>query len=177
MSHRTAGLSLALIVTLTLVALPARAGRGDDAERKSKNGRTAATVDGVDVVIEYGRPMVKERTIWGSLVPYGKVWRTGADEATTLTVSGAVTIEGEPLAAGTYSLFTIPSASTWTVIVNDVAEQWGAYDYDEAHDVLRVEVEPRAHEPVEELEIAVEGSEILIRWAELEVPVRIGVAP
>ncbi len=173
-SHR---LTLVLFLALGMAALPALAGRGDDTDRKSKNGRAEATVGEVEVVIEYGRPQVKGRAIWGGLVPYGKVWRTGADEATTLAVSGPVTLEGESLPAGTYSLFTVPGESSWTVVVNRTAEQWGAYDYDEAQDVLRVEVEPSSHEPVEEMEIVIEGSEILVRWAELEVPVRIEAAP
>jgi hypothetical protein len=79
--RQLAPLVLALLATL---ALPALAQRGDDANRKSKNGRLEATIGGVPVVIDYGRPQVRGREIWGALVPYGQVWRTGADEATTI---------------------------------------------------------------------------------------------
>jgi hypothetical protein len=116
----------ALTVTLSLVCLfaaPALAERGDDANRKSKNGRLDAPVDGVGVVVEYGRPQVRGREVWGALVPRGKVWRTGADEAATITFAAPVEVEGQPLAAGTYALFTIPGEERWTVIFNRQAEQ------------------------------------------------------
>lgn len=165
--------TLLIVTCLTLVAglVPALAQeRGDDADRKSKNGETNATIDGVDVRITYGRPQVRDRAVWGELVPYDEVWRTGADEATTITFSRDVLIEGEPLAAGTYSLFTIPSQGSWTVIFNEVAEQWGAYDYDASQDVLRVEVEPASGDHVEELTFSVEGSSVVLAWETLRVP-------
>lgn len=169
-----------LIVTcLTVVAglVPALAQeRGDDADRKSKNGETTATIDGVDVKITYGRPKVRGRTIWGDLVPYDAVWRAGADEATTITFSGDVTIEGQPLPAGTYSLFTIPTQETWTVIFNKVANQWGAYDYDDSQDALRVQVQPTTGDHVEELTYSVEGNAVVLAWEELRVPFEVGTS-
>lgn len=164
--------SLALVASL--LALPAAAERGDDSGRASKNGMTAGEVGGADVTLEYGRPKVKGRTIWGGLVPYGKVWRTGADEATTITFDQNVTVEGEALPAGTYALFTIPGEEEWTVIFNKTAKQWGAYKYDEAEDALRVTVSPREGEMVEEMEFAVEDGHVVLRWAELEVPFAVG---
>lgn len=151
--------------------------RGDDAERKSKNGETTATLGGVDVSITYGRPQVRGRTVWGDLVPYGAVWRTGADEATTITFSGDVTIEGQPLPAGTYALFTIPSQEAWTVVFNKVAEQWGAYDYDESQDALRVQVQPTTGDHVEELTFSVEESTVVIAWEKLRVPFKVEAGP
>lgn len=171
MRKRTAPTFL-IVTCLTVVAglAPALAQeRGDDDDRKSKNGETTATIDGVDVRITYGRPKVRGRTIWGELVPYDAVWRAGADEATTITFSGDVTIEGQPLPAGTYSLFTIPTQETWTVIFNKVANQWGAYDYDDSQDALRVQVQPTTGDHVEELTFSVEGSSVVLAWEALRV--------
>lgn len=175
MRNRTARAVLT-IACLTVVAgvMPALAQeRGDDADRKSKNGETTATIDGVDVRITYGRPQVRDRAIWGKLVPYDEVWRTGADEATTITFSSDVLIEGEPLSAGTYALFTVPSQESWTVIFNEVAEQWGGYDYEANQDVLRVEVEPTTGDHVEELTFSVEGNTVTLAWGTLRVPFRV----
>lgn len=172
--HLLLGLLCSLVcVALIAVTLPAAAERGDDSDRKSKNGKATGTIDGVSVTLEYGRPKVRDRQIWGGLVPYGKIWRTGANEATTITFDKPVEIEGKPLAAGTYALFTVPGESEWTVVLNSQAEQWGAYDYDDGKDVLRVEVEPRAHGHVEEMDFAIEGNEVVLMWAELAVPFQV----
>lgn len=167
----TLTLSLALVFSLAALAE-----RGDDTDRASKNGLTEGQIDGVDVVVEYGRPKVKGRDIWGGLVPYGKVWRTGADEATTIQLSADVEVEGEPLPAGRYGLFTIPGEEQWTVVFNRVADQWGAFGYDDTEDVLRVEVEPRTAEHVEEMEFVIDGPELVLRWEELAVPIAIFAA-
>jgi hypothetical protein len=166
----------ALALATVLAVLPAAAERGDDADRVSKNGKTTGTVDGVDVTLEYGRPNVKGREIWGGLVPYDRVWRTGADEATTITFSADVLVEGEALPAGTYALFTIPGEEAWTVIFNQTADQWGAFEYDEEKDALRVSVAPREHEMVETMDFAVEDGAVVLRWEELAVPFRIAAA-
>ena len=150
--------------------------RSDDSNRKSKNGKTEGTIDGVEVTLEYGRPNVGDRKIWGGLVPYGKVWRTGADEATTITFSADVTIEGEKLAAGTYGLFTLPGEDEWAVIFNKVAEQWGAFDYDAGQDELRVKAKPRAAEHVESMEFEIEGSSVVLRWEKLAVGFTVAAA-
>lgn len=100
------------------------------------------TVDGVKINIEYHSPNVKDRTVWGGLVPYDKVWRTGANDATTIEVSADAKIGKHKLPKGTYSLFTIPKkGDKWEVIINKVAEQWGAYDYDESKDMFRFDVQ------------------------------------
>jgi hypothetical protein len=164
---------LALLLAVLMIAGPAVAQRGDDADRVSKNGAASGTIDGVDVSLEYGRPNVNGRDIWGGLVPYGQVWRTGANEATTITFGSDVTVEGEALPAGTYSLFTIPGADEWTVIFNKTAAQWGAYDYDEGEDALRVTVTPREHEMTESMDFAVSDGEVVMMWAELAVPIAV----
>jgi Protein of unknown function (DUF2911) len=168
-------LATAATVALT-VALPTLAQRGDDAGRVSKNGRTEGTIGGVTVTVEYGRPNVKGRTIWGGLVPYGQVWRAGADEATTIAFDQSVTVEGKPLAAGTYGLFTIPGEKAWTVIFNKTAKQWGAFKYEAAQDALRVEVAPRPHGFTETLTFEIAGDEVVLSWDKLAVPFRLAAA-
>lgn len=97
--------------------------------------------DGVKIKIDYHSPKVKERIIWGGLEPYDKVWRTGADNATTIEVSEDVKIGKNKMPKGRYSLFTIPKkGDTWTVIFNKVPDQWGAYSYDEKQDLFRYDV-------------------------------------
>lgn len=167
---------LAAIVTVGLFSGSLEAQRGDDSNRLSKNGRTESEIEGVTVTIDYGRPSVKDRVIWGGLVPYERVWRTGADEATTITFSDDVTIGGETLAAGSYSLFTIPGEEAWTVIFNRVAQQWGAFNYDESQDALRVTATPQPTEFVETFEIGIEGPDVILRWAELAVPFTIAAS-
>ena len=88
-----------------------------------------ASAEGKDVKVTYGQPSKKGREIFGKLVPYGEVWRTGANEATEITFAKDVTVGGKPVKAGTYTLFTIPTENEWTVILNSQLKQWGAYDY------------------------------------------------
>jgi hypothetical protein len=168
--------AIVLALVLVMAALPTLAQRGDDAERASKNGVAAGNIDGVEVTVEYGRPNVKGREIWGALVPYGKVWRTGADEATTITVSKDVVVEGQTLPAGKYALFTIPGEEEWTVIFNKTAKQWGAFKYDSGQDALRVTVPAKKAEFVESMDIEVSGPQVVIRWEEVAVPFTIDPA-
>ena len=139
--------------------------------RKEMKGTIGAT----EITINYGSPSVKGRTIWGNLVPYDAVWRTGANEATTFQISEAVNIEGKTLPAGKYGLFTIPKREGWVIIFNKVADQWGAYDYDESKDVLRVEVSPSASDaPSETMDFIVEGDSVVLIWESLKVPFKVG---
>jgi hypothetical protein len=170
------GLAVMLTLGMTLLITPVWAQRGDDSKRLSKNGKTEATIDGVDVVVEFGRPSVKDRKVWGGLVPYERIWRTGADECTTITLSKDVTIEGETLPAGTYGLFTIPGEEEWTVVFNTVADQWGSFNYDESKDALRVQVVPRSADFVETLDFEIADSEVILRWEELAVPFSLAAA-
>ena len=143
-------------------------------ERKSPAKETTATVGDVDIMITYGAPSVKGRTIFGDLIAWGDVWRTGANEASTFEVSKNVTVEGEELPAGKYALFTIPGEDKWTIIFNSVADQWGAYDYDQSKDVLRVEVMPKnLDESVEQMKIGVKedggSGHVYLKWANTKV--------
>lgn len=148
--------------------------RADDAERKSKNGRLEAEVSGVPLIVQYGRPSVNGREVFGKLIAYGAVWRTGADEATTITFAKDATVAGKPVKAGTYALFTIPGEKTWTVILNSQAQQWGAYKYDEAKDVLRAEVSVESHEATEALTFADGDGAIYIQWDDIAVKIPVG---
>lgn len=100
------------------------------------------TIDENIIAVNYGSPKVKGRVIWGGLVPYGEVWRTGANEATTVEFTKDVFIEQQPLTKGVYSLFTIPSEKEWTIIFSTNSKQWGAFKYNEAEDALRVKINP-----------------------------------
>lgn len=134
-----------------------------------------------DVKIEYNRPSVKGRKIFGGLEPYDRVWRTGANTATKISFSTAVKANGAELPAGTYELFTIPGRSEWTVIFHKNMSQWGAYAYDEKNDVARVKVKPvELPTPVETLEIGLndlrdESATLNIAWDKVRVPVKLTV--
>ena len=148
--------------------------------RTSPNATVSQTVGVTEVRITYGRPSVNERTIFGDLVAYDEVWRTGANEATTVTFSSPVMVEGEPLSAGTYGLFTIPGESSWTIIFNEEPAQWGAYNYDESQDALRVDVEPQPSNATEMMTFSFRNvtdteAAIVMEWAEVEVPVDVSV--
>lgn len=95
------------------------------------------------ITLSYARPNVKGRQIFGAMEPYGTVWRTGANSATTINFTDAVKIDGKELPAGEYGLFTIPGKDEWTVIFNKGAKQWGSYEYKESDDVLRVKVKAK----------------------------------
>ena len=139
----------------------------DKSKRKSPPMEATGMIGDVEVNINYGAPSVRERTIFGELESWDKVWRTGANESTTFEVSKNVLIEGQELAAGKYSLFTIPSKEDkWTVIFNSVPDQWGAFNYDKNKDVLRVEVMAKTlDELVETMTFKVKEKEDGKGWA------------
>jgi Protein of unknown function (DUF2911) len=148
----------------------------------TKSGSPAAVAqtnqNGLTVKVNYCQPYKKGRIIFGSLVPYEKVWRTGANEATTIEFGQDVTIVGKPLKAGTYSLWSIPFEGGWQIIFNRETGQWGT-NYNQAEDVLRVMVTSRPHSPMlEQFTIsfapAAEGTDMLLAWDETEavVPIR-----
>lgn len=165
-----------LAVTVLALAGASWAERGDDANRKSKNGKTSGVIDGVQVEIEYGRPNVNDRRIWGGLVPWDQVWRTGADEATTISFDRDVLIDGESLPAGRYGFFTIPGMESWTLIFNGTPDQWGAFSYADAEDALRVRVRPATGEHVEALTFAIAGDDVVLRWEKTVVGFTVAAA-
>lgn len=134
--------NLSLLLVLSCFLTNALQAQEDKSKRPSPPASITQKVGEVTVTIDYSSPSVKGRTIWGALVPFNEVWRTGANEATTFAVDKDVTINGQKLAAGKYALFTIPTDGDWTVIFNKDANQWGAYGYKETADALRVKVTP-----------------------------------
>jgi hypothetical protein len=125
-------------------------------QRVSPHETVAASIGGKKITIEYGRPSVKGRKIFGELVPLGQVWRTGADEATILTTEGDLMLGSLHVPAGSYSLFTLPEAGKWTLIINKTAKQWGAFNYDAKQDLGRAEMKlDKASSPVEQLTISI----------------------
>jgi hypothetical protein len=120
------------------------------------------------VTIEYHRPAVRGRAIWGALVPYGETWRLGANEATTLTLTHAAKVAGKDVPAGTYALFAVPGKERWTLVLNRKAKQWGAYFTDPKEDLLRFEVSPVAAPHAEWMTFALEAVEpaaVRVSWA------------
>lgn len=143
----------------------------DKTDRPSPPVTAQAMVRGTLISIDYSAPAIKGRELWGVLVPYNKVWRTGANEATTLSVDKDVLIEGKLLKAGKYALFTIPGEHEWDVIINSVWDQWGAYNYDESADVLRFSTKALESDAFyETLTFSIdEGGRIVMNWGNLKV--------
>ncbi len=138
----------------------------------SPRDSVSGVVNGSTITINYGSPSVRGRQIWGKLVPYDAVWRTGANEATRFTTTKDITVEGKTLPAGTYGFFAIPGEKTWTIIFNSVANQWGAFKYDASKDVLRVTVTPKKSIMHESLVYKINGDGFELMWDELKVPVK-----
>ena len=149
--------------------------------RPSPKASVSQYVGVTEITIRYSSPGVKGRKIWGELVPYGEVWRTGANENTTITVSTPFTLAGRELPAGTYGLQTLPTAGDWTVILSKDADLWGAFDYKQENDALRFQVTPQATaESHERMEISFENTTdtattVTLRWEKLSVPFTITV--
>ncbi len=165
--QRWALVTVMLLATTCAVVPGLAQERGDDADRPSKNGIAEGTAGGAAVKITYGRPKIKGRDLWGGLVPYGTVWRAGANEATTITFSKDVTVGGKTVPAGTYALFLVPTAEDWTFVINKTANQWGAFNYDQGQDVVRVSVKPSSAESAEELTYSVSDDTVWLHWGEL----------
>src|ERR1041385_5257832 len=174
--------------------------------RPSQKASVMQRIGVTDVTITYSRPGVKGRKIWGDplpgqtaqgeatldnqntrpkdavIVPYGHVWRTGANEATQFVVTDDVLINGQKLAAGSYSLHTIPTKDEWTIVFNGTANQWGSFDYDPAKDTLRVKVKPEWMKDNQEwLEysfdpVTDDSAQVNIRWEKINVPFTVKVA-
>jgi hypothetical protein len=162
-------LILAIAVATTLFSY----GQDDKSKRPSPPAQAKEIIaNGATVTIDYGQPSVKGRTIGKDLEPMpGKVWRTGANEATTFEVSKPVKVEGKDLPAGKFALFTIANDGEWTIIFNKTANQWGAYSYKEADDVLRVKVKPKkATQFAEKMTFSVDKKGVVtLLWGDTKV--------
>ena len=159
-----------LLITLALLPQQSRL----DTPWPSPAASVSHTIGTTGLAIEYHRPGVKGRKIWGDLVPYGEVWRTGANEATTIKFDDPVKIDGKDVPAGTYAFFALPTKDKWTLILNKTAKQWGAYSYDAKQDQLRWDVTPKATEPTEWLTYTIdpltpESAAVHLRWEKLDV--------
>jgi hypothetical protein len=150
----------------------------------SPSATVTQTIATTDFTVKYSRPGVKDRVIWGELVPYDQVWRTGANEATTITTSAPVQIGEQTLEAGTYALFTVPSRDSWLVVFNSQAEQWGGFDHDESKDVLKINIKPTTAPHEEWMRFSFEnlsnlGGDLVLRWEKLSVaiPLKVDASP
>ncbi|WP_420574544.1 DUF2911 domain-containing protein [Kordia sp.] len=127
------------------------------------------------VKVLYGRPQKKGRSIFGNLVPYGKIWRTGANEATEVTFFQDVKLGEQEIKAGTYTLFTIPGKKSWTIIINSDTDVWGSYYYDQDKDVARLDVPVQNTDEVEYFSIAfkkeTDGTSMILAWDNISVAV------
>ena len=149
--------------------------------RLSPKALVEQTIGFTEVTIDYSRPGVKGRKIWGGLVPYNVVWRAGANEATKITFSTDVKIDGKKLKAGSYGFFAIPGQKTWILIFNKVANQWGAFEYNDVEDALRIEVTPMQNNCWQEwLAYTINKSSdnkaiVMLEWEKLKVPFNVEV--
>jgi tetratricopeptide (TPR) repeat protein len=151
-----------------------------DLPRDSQHAKVLQRVGITDITINYHRPLVKGRKVWGGLVPYGQVWRAGANENTTIEFSDPVNVEGKPLAKGIYGLHMLPTENEWTIIFSKTAAAWGSFTYNQAEDALRVTVKPRSAEMKEALAYEVDdvtptSAIFTLRWEKLAVPFKVEV--
>jgi Protein of unknown function (DUF2911) len=146
----------------------------------SPHARATERVGITDITIDYHRPMTRGRKIFGGLVPYGKVWRAGADQNTTIEFTDPVTINGQPLAKGIYGVHMIPGENSWVIIFSKNSTSWGSFTYDQTEDALRVNVAPQAAENQDALSYAfsdprADSAVVTMRWERIAVPFTVGV--
>ena len=163
---------------LMFSVLAAAQGQTDKSKRPSPPGTATATLNGKKITVDYSRPNMKGRKIMGGLVPYDKVWRTGANEATLLTTETDLDIGGTSVPAGKYTLWTLPSAGTWKLIINKQTGQWGT-DYDQSQDLARVDMQKsQSQQPVEQFTISFspkgsDAADLVLAWENTSVSVPI----
>ena len=156
-----------LVLSMSFTTMNAQ---DDKLKRPSPPAETRGMLDSAIVGIYYSTPAVKGRLIWGGLVPYGKIWRTGANEATVFESDKDINFNGHTLPAGKYALFTIPGEKEWTLVFNSVWDQWGAFKYDKTKDALRVSGTPvKSPEFNERMRIQIENNQIILYWENIEV--------
>jgi hypothetical protein len=166
---------------LALFALATTAHADLDLPDVSQHAVVKQRVGLTDIKIDYHRPLVNGRKVWGGIVPLGEVWRAGANQNTTIEFSDNVSIEGQALPKGVYGLHMIPTADTWTIIFSKMSSAWGSYTYKQEEDALRVTVKPRPGEMEEALEFGFEdlkpdSAKIALRWEKIVVPFTVSVS-
>lgn len=167
---------IALLATLFTLPLAAQI----ETPNVSQKASVSQTIGTTEIEIEYHRPGVKGRQIWGGLVPWNQPWRMGANEATTISFSTPVVVEGTELPAGTYSFFAIPGQDEWTLVINKDPEVWGAYGYDEKKDALRVMVQPRPSDHTEWMRFTIDptapdAAVVTLNWEKIAIPMNVKV--
>jgi len=148
--------------------------------RQSQHSVVMQRIGITDITINYHRPLANGRQVWGKLVPYGQVWRAGANENTTITFSDPVTIEGQTLDKGTYGLHMIPGENEWTIIFSKDSASWGSFSYKQDDDALRVKVKPQATDAHDALEydfdeVKPDSTVVTMRWDKVAVPFKVAV--
>lgn len=167
------------LLLLSMISVSTQAQqRTTDRVWASPNAAVTQTIGLTEIHLTYGRPSVRDRVIFGDLVPFGEVWRTGANESTAVVFSDDIVFAGEPVPAGTYSLYTIPGMDAWTVILNHKLS-WGT-QYDEREDFVRVRAAPEEAQHMEQMMIYFENitdtsGDMIIHWADVKVVVPIEV--
>ena len=151
-----------------------------DLPRDSQHATVIQRIGITDITISYHRPLVKGRQIWGKVVPYEQVWRAGANENTTIAFTDAVSIQGQPLAKGTYGLHMIPAENEWTIIFSKEHTAWGSFTYTQADDALRITVKPQTSDMREALtydfdDVKADSAVATLRWEKIAVPFKIDV--
>jgi hypothetical protein len=151
-----------------------------DLPLQSQHAQITQRIGVTDITINYHRPLVNGRPIWGKLVPYGEVWRAGANENTTITFSDPVTVEGQALDKGTYGLHMIPGENQWTVIFSKMSTAWGSFSYKQDEDALRVTVKPQAVDLHNALaydfdDLQPDSTVVTMRWEKVAVPFKVAV--
>lgn len=151
-----------------------------DLPRQSQHAVVTQRIGITDVTVNYHRPLANGRQVWGKLVPYGQVWRAGANENTTVTFTDPVTIEGQPLDRGTYGLHMIPTENQWTVIFSKMSTAWGSFSYKQDEDALRVSVKPQSAEFHDALtydfdDVKPDSTTVTMRWDKVAVPFKVAV--
>lgn len=179
-SPKTVRVSLSLAILLAAAATTRAQSLVMSLPRPSQRAVAIERIGLTDITVTYHRPLVGGRKVWGAIVPYGQVWRAGANENTTIEFTDPVTVEGQPLAKGIYGLHMIPTAEAWTVIFSKAATSWGSFSYDQKEDALRVTVKPQASELHEALaydfdDVNPDSALVTLRWEKLAVPFRVAV--
>ncbi len=151
-----------------------------DLPRQSQHALLTQRIGVTDITINYHRPLANGRQIWGKVVPYGQVWRAGANENTTIAFSDPVTIEGQPLDKGTYGLHMIPGEIQWAVIFSKNSTSWGSFTYKQEEDALRINVKPQTAEFHDALaydfdEVKPDSTVVTMRWEKVAVPFKVAI--